>query len=63
MKIHRNSTESQWSRLRIEDACVHIYLLQFLHVETGQTPEETVAIIKVTIHQGIRLLAAGIAAH
>ena len=27
--------------------------LQFAHVEKGQTPEETVAVIKATTHQGI----------
>ena len=27
--------------------------LQFAHVETGKTPEEKVAVIKVTTHQGI----------
>ena len=27
--------------------------LQFVHVETGQTPEERVAVINVTTHQGI----------
>ena len=27
--------------------------LQFEHVETGQTPEERVAVIKATTHQGI----------
>ena len=27
--------------------------LQFAHVETGQTPEERVAVIKATTHQGI----------
>ena len=28
-------------------------VLQLAHVETGQTPEERVAVIKATIHQGI----------
>ena len=27
--------------------------LQFAHVETGHTPEDRVAIIKATVHQGI----------
>ena len=27
--------------------------LQFAHLETGQTPEERVAVIQVTTHQGI----------
>ena len=27
--------------------------LQFVHVETGQTPEESIAVIKATTHQGI----------
>ena len=27
--------------------------LQFVHVENGQTPEERVAVIKLTTHQGI----------
>ena len=29
------------------------YTLQFAHVETGQTPEERVAVIKVTTNQDI----------
>ena len=64
-KIQRNSTWSQWSRLR-NRRCPYAFVtvfdnpskcvlntLQFEHVETGQTPEETVAVIKATTHQGI----------
>ena len=32
--------------------------LQCAHVETGQTPEERVAVIKVTTHQGITVRMA-----
>ena len=64
MKIQQNSTGSQWSCCRIGGACVFVTVcdnpdkcvmntLQFAHVETGQTPEERVAVIKVTTYQGI----------
>ena len=62
--MQQNSNGSQWSRLRIEG--VRVYLvqfvtilvsvlntLQFAHVETGQTSEDRVAVIKATTHQGI----------
>ena len=64
LKIQRNSTGSQWRRLKIGDACVFakvcnnpgkcvLNTLQFAHVDSGQTPIERVAVIKVTTQQGI----------
>ena len=50
--------------MRKVDACVYLLwfvtivasvlnTLQFVHVETGQTPEKRVAVIKTTTFQGI----------
>ena len=54
LKIQRNSTGSQWSVTVCDNPskCV-LNTLQFVHVETGQTPEERVAVIKATVQQGI----------